>query len=186
MSDVMVDLETMSTRSNAAIASIGAVIFDPTKVQTREELISVENTFYMKVDLETQADRHFDPGTIYWWLTQSDGARNEICMGQKIGLNDMLQAFQKFCGKHMVRNGWSNGANFDHVIMESAYRMRNIENPLRFTQQLCHRTITKVCPSYLRPTISGGTAHKALDDALFQTMHLQKCFEYMRGKGATV
>ena len=46
MNDVMVDLETLSTKPNAAIVSIGAVFFDP---KTGE----LGDTYYQVIDIET-------------------------------------------------------------------------------------------------------------------------------------
>jgi len=72
--DVMLDLETMGKKSNAAIVSIGAVEFDIETGKTGRE-------FYKVVDLQSCLDLGLkvEASTIYWWLMQSEAARKRIC-----------------------------------------------------------------------------------------------------------
>ena len=60
MIQVMLDLETMSVRSNAAIASIGAVKFEVGS--------GIVDQFYRTVDLRTckAVGLHVDPETVVW------------------------------------------------------------------------------------------------------------------------
>ena len=60
---VVLDLETLSTRSNAAIVSIGAVAI---------ENLEVVDEFYVNVDPSTckEAGLHIDPLTVEWWAEQ--------------------------------------------------------------------------------------------------------------------
>ena len=57
---VVVDLETLSTNSNACIVSIGACLV---------ENLEITDTFYCNVDGRTckEAGLHIDPDTIKWW-----------------------------------------------------------------------------------------------------------------------
>jgi DNA polymerase III epsilon subunit-like protein len=57
--NIMVDLETMSTRSHAAICSIGAVKFEGKEIL---------DTFYCTIDLKTckEAGMHISKDTIKW------------------------------------------------------------------------------------------------------------------------
>ena len=68
---VMIDLETMSTRSHAAICSIGAV-----KFKGKEVL----DTFYCTIDAATckAAGLHFEKSTLEWWSRQSKEARSAL------------------------------------------------------------------------------------------------------------
>ena len=65
----MVDLETLSTRSNALILTIGAVPFNNTgDVSVGEELY-----FYQRVSLDSYQDCfsfHMDYKTLVWWMKQ--------------------------------------------------------------------------------------------------------------------
>ena len=61
---IVVDLETLSTHSNACIVSIGAVLIEDLKKQ---------GEFYINVNgIEgRQAGLHIEPDTIKWWEEQS-------------------------------------------------------------------------------------------------------------------
>ena len=74
---VMLDLETMGTGPTAAITAIGAVAFS---VEA-----GITDTFYKKVDLESSVRNGgtMDPGTVIWWLGQSDAARKEMAALRK-------------------------------------------------------------------------------------------------------
>jgi hypothetical protein len=167
--NLMLDLETMSTASNAAIVSIGAVIFSSTG--TRE-------TFYTNVYLQSCIDYklNVDASTIYWWLGQSKKVRSGI-LSQGRDILDALECLRKFIkdndhiglGKQAV---WANGADFDLPIIHNAYRAVGVECPFSFRQHRCYRTI------YNCFNLGGvkndleidhsGKEHNALSDAIYQ------------------
>jgi hypothetical protein len=79
--EVMLDLETMGDSYSAPICSIGALLYDPFKEDTVESLTADENrVFYNIVDLKSEGPKEFgySARTIYWWLSQSAQAREEI------------------------------------------------------------------------------------------------------------
>lgn len=175
--DVMIDIEAMSTRSNAALASIGAVAFNRHEVTPIEEL--VKSSFYVNVDLRQQGWRHFDGSTIYWWLSQSNQARESI-QGDLQLPDQALQLFTDWYNRVRGGRAWAYGATYDHVILESLYQDRRLPNPISYRDQLCMRTVVKLA-KVERPAFS-GVAHNALDDALVQTHWLQLCFDKLRSK----
>jgi exodeoxyribonuclease VIII len=163
MNNIMLDLETMSTASNAAILSIGAVKFSN----------KIDDEFYSVVDLKTCTDvgLEIDNSTIEWWNNQSPEARqvfNEI----PITLEQMLKDFSNWIGdKPML---WGNGSDFDNVILSNAYKACGIEQPWAYYNNRCFRTLRA-----LYPTIkfeNSGTYHNALDDARSQALHMIKIF----------
>jgi len=70
MQDVMIDIETLSTRLGAVVLTIGAVVFDPES----EEL---GQTFFIRLPAQEQIDRGalVDMQTIRWWMDQSVEAK---------------------------------------------------------------------------------------------------------------
>ena len=164
MIQVMLDLETMSTRSNAAIASIGAVKF------SLED--GVLDTFYRTIDLRTCKAHglHFDAETIEWWKQQSPEAQKALQV-DNVSLTQALDDFTEWFGRSSLPT-WGNGAGFDNVIMENAYRAINGKRPWRPWEDRCFRTMKNIInvPIDKRE----GTYHNALDDAMHQTKHLLK------------
>lgn len=164
MIQVMLDLETMSTRSNAAIASIGAVKFE---VGT-----GIGDTFYRTVDLRTckAVGLHVDPETVEWWNKQDKNARQAL-LKDNVSLAQALDDFAQWFGSKSLPV-WGNGAGFDNVIMDNAYRAVNTKRPWLPWEDRCYRTIKNVIqvPADERQ----GVYHNALDDAMHQTKHLLK------------
>jgi hypothetical protein len=186
MYDVMIDIETMSLKPNAAVASIGAIAFPIDRVSIEIDSIIEEPTFSAVLDLRTQRDRDFDPDTLYWWLSQSTAAQAGLLDNPR-ETTGVLSEFRRWVRSLDVRYGWSNGANFDHVILQHLFQSRGIEYPFRYTRQLCFRTMKNLIEISEHEThVDGPVAHRALDDAIVQARHLQLIFEKMRGLHAQV
>jgi len=159
---IMVDLETMGTRPDAPIISIGAVKFD-----TR----GIESEFYRNVDLQTSIDGGavLDARTVQWWMQQSDEARAALT-GEAESLSVVLYQFREWMKPHNIDGVWGNGASFDNVILTEAYRRLNMEPPWPFYIDRCYRTVKNLYPAV--KIDRKGTHHNALDDAKSQAEHL--------------
>lgn len=168
MRHIMIDLETMSTRSNAAIISIGAVHFDSD---------NLFESFYMPVSLKSCMDLnlHTSQSTIDWWMKQSAEAR---AAWQTEDAPSLFIAMVKFTewvrtiGTDKQICPWGNGADFDLPIIGSAYHALDAEPPWKYYNHRCFRTMRGMFEVGEMPR--AGTYHHALDDALHQAKHLQK------------
>lgn len=165
MLQVMLDLETMSTKSNAAIASIGAVMF------SKDD--GIIDKFYRTVDLRTckGAGLHVDPETVKWWSQQSEEAQKALTI-DNVSLNQALDDFNEWYGKDK-KPVWGNGATFDNVIISHAYETINLTKPWPFYLDYCYRTMKKQFEK-IEADKREGVHHNALDDATFQANHLIK------------
>lgn len=178
-SDVMIDLETMSSKSNAAIAAIGAAAFDMKR-------LTVGKTFYTTISLESCEKRglHFSAGTVEWWLRQSDQARRDVLGGKRVDIGLALAEFSSWlcenCAPPKSLRVWGNGANFDPVIMESAYEACDEPVPWNFWGVRCFRTLKSLYAS-IDADDRQGTHHNALDDAVHQVEHIFKIRRTLRG-----
>ncbi len=155
---IMIDLETMGSRPGCAIATIGAVMFDPVHGD-------IGNSFYCRVNLRscTEAGLHLDPLTLIWWLRQSDAARAEISNDESLQLRYALQAFSAFYAENKARKHWSHGAGFDGPIMDAAYHALGMDPPWKFWDARDTRTIFDL--AQVKPDRSVGVAHHAHVDA---------------------
>lgn len=168
--DIMLDFETMSTRHDAAIISIGAVVMDFKKSLIRAD------TFYKLVDLKTSvaAGGHLDPDTIMWWVTQKEGVRKQFAEDIALPLNEALQLFSSWISFFTLDKEvrvWSCGATFDLVIAANAYKSVGIIKPWPYWGDMCYRTMKNLNPDVKAPKRE-GTHHNALDDAKYQALHL--------------
>lgn len=163
---VMLDLETMANKSNAAIVSIGAVEFDLNTGETGRE-------FYMRIDLQSALDRGLiiNGSTVYWWLQQNEDARREVCRkGEDLSL--VLEKFAAF----MVEIDpdvqiWGNGARFDIGILEDAYVACGFQKmPWDFRKERDVRTLVSFKPSIKEhyPFPFNDIAHHPIADCKYQ------------------
>lgn len=165
--DVMVDLETLSTRSNAVIISIGAYEFD---LKTGE----LGRKFYVLVDPQSCVDKGMviDVSTIMWWMDQNDEARAEF-KKKHYPLLDCLQAFYEWYPKGA--QFWGNGATFDNTILANAYKACGIKQPWLYAGDRCYRTLRALYPN-IEADATNGTKHNALADAKYQALHALKIY----------
>lgn len=160
---VMIDLETLSTRANATILSIGA-----TKFTLGEGII---DKFYCNVDAKSckEVGLHVSNGAVEWWMQQSKAARDAL-LDNQISITNALTQFTDWIGKDKVMT-WGNGASFDISIMESAYAAIGMPYPWRYSNIMCYRTVMNLMGlsnAKIRAS-ENDTHHHALDDAISQT-----------------
>lgn len=166
--DVMVDLETLSTRPDAAIVSIGACWFNAATQQ-------VGHPWHTRIDMadSIRFGGHVDGNTVSWWLRQSDAARAALTEGCNNLVDDALQGLALYL--HSVAPAdqvrlWGNGADFDLPILASTYARANRDQPWRYFNGRCFRTLRKLLPHVKAPEFK-GTEHNAAHDAQHQARH---------------
>lgn len=168
--DIMLDLETMGTGPDAAIIAIGAVAFDI-------DAGLLGDNFYTTIDLESAVKNGgvMDPSTVLWWMQQSDAARDEFNR-PGLGMPQALYQFRHWIERQQQAGGtnsprvWGNGADFDNIILASAYQRAGLIRPWGRYANRCYRTIKSLHPSIKLER--SGTHHNALDDAKSQALHL--------------
>lgn len=172
---VMIDLETMSTRSNAAIVAIGATrLFQPIGGPGGARV-----NFYTAVSLRGQEDhgRHIDPATILWWMQQSESARSEIANDKDLpSLSGALYQFSQWCATFSTPATlcvWGNGAAFDNVVLRESYRCLKMMAPWTYINDRCYRTLKNMYPAIAGPALDVNKAHHALYDAVWQAEHME-------------
>lgn len=168
---VMLDLETLGTGSDAAILAIGAVKFDPADPS------KVWEKFYVAVDpvSAVQCGMKMDPKTVLWWMSeQQDAARKDLLSSEMLDLPSALSGFELWFGTESLPV-WGNGAAFDNVILRTAYQKIGDTAPWRYAHDRCYRTLLSLCPD--TPHDQDWLKHNALNDAVSQTIKLQKIIE---------
>lgn len=169
---IMVDLETLSSKSNAVIVSIGAVPFDP------ETGVDVGRPFYEVLARgdQTGYGRHIDPSTIDWWLQQSEAARAvfkapatsspELALGR---FSHYVFHLAELAGlKPEDAQVWGYGSTFDNVVLRSLYQDVGLKAPWSYRCDRCHRTLMSIANGLVEMPAREGTYHNALDDAIYQ------------------
>lgn len=161
----MLDLETLATGQDAAIASIGMVNFDPNGNK-------IGSYFYQRVDLvHSVSPGVIDPATVDWWLQQDEASRAELTREGRVPLEDVLGNLIEWvigCSRYMavrkvsleelgsgsllgrgtsvfVLDGdyrlWSNGPLFDERILREAYLRHGFRFPFHYKSSRDCRTM---------------------------------------------
>ena len=162
MTDVMVDIETLSTRPNAVILTIGAILFNRNndikpldRYKTYYERITIDSCLDLGMDLDADTQK--------WWEKQPYKSRYDALINpDRMALKDALQKFSMFFGSATYM--WSNGASFDPVILTEAYRKCGMDTPWKFWNIRDTRTLYDL-GHYRLPSIC---AHNALEDSYAQ------------------
>lgn len=172
--EIMGDIETLGTSPNSVIVSIGAAMFDLTKGE-------IVDKFYRVIDIQSCVDAGLviDPGTVVWWMKQSDAAR-KVFTEQSFVLPHVLKEFSAWVGKSDSKcRFWGNGATFDNVLVDSAYKAVGLRKPWGYWDDRCYRTVAAMVPHV--KIERSGTHHNALDDAITQAKHLIKIWPMIGG-----
>jgi hypothetical protein len=162
---IMLDLETLSSRPNAAVVSIGAVAFDP-KAGLGQEFYTVLRTEEQVREL----GRDIDPGTFAWWCKQGDEAR-KVFSAEAAPVDLALNRFIWFVGQvagEQAPEIWGYGADFDCVVLGGLYEAAGTARPWKYNGNRCYRTLAMLVRGLAELPARSGTHHNALDDARYQ------------------
>lgn len=173
---VMVDIETLATRPDARILSIGACAVENLLLQEPQEW----QTFLVSIPFESREEYFVDRETQKWWAKQGEDAQKalQILAGPDTAFalesfNDWLECigFQKQNSyTDMTDTIWANPPSFDLTILDHAYRVEEIDKPWHFRQERCIRTVWNDFRDGVRPLTPHRNLvkHRADDDAIRQ------------------
>jgi hypothetical protein len=119
----MIDLETLSTRPDAVILTLGAIKFNP---YTQDDPY---DPLYFKVDVDAQTalGRHVMEDTINWWGTQPQEIQDEaLGEGDRTSLEDTVKKINRWGVGIDV--WWCQGPLFDFAILQNLYAQ--LDKPL--------------------------------------------------------
>lgn len=175
LADVMIDTETLGTTPGSAILSIGAVMFGPA---------GLGEEFYAPISLVSciEAGLTIDPGTVAWWMKQSDAARAAAFRDDAESLQAVLEQFTCWLNLVDAERPWAHGANFDPPLLEAAYRACGMTPPWKFWNARDTRTLYDLAG--VRVDRARGTHHNALDDARVQAEAAVIALQRMRNYAA--
>jgi hypothetical protein len=180
--DVMIDLETLSTRNNAIILVIAGIKFRRNDPDIPLEKIPPRYTFYRKIDIDSckEIGLHYDKLTEDWWKTQSEEVYNEAFLGDRIKIKQALFEFTQWFNQEPTGTKiWSQGANFDIPILDEAYRRCGLEPPWKFWLVRDTRTIYDIANIYSKD-FPAGNEHNALSDCWRQIHGVKKAFKILK------
>ena len=166
-----IDLETIDTRPQATVLSLGAVKFDP------HSAIEPHSELYLKISVDDQdrLKRTTSDSTIEWWSKQDPKIMEEAFdQTGAVSVEQALAQVSKFAVG--VDTLWGQGYGFDYTILEDMYRSIGKPIPWNFWQIRDSRTLFGVCNEDPRKKIQNDL-HNALADAYFQSKAIQIAYK---------
>jgi len=171
MAHLMIDLEGLATGPDTTILTIAAQAFDPFGDGY------YDRHYYARVTLESQENRSIDNGTIAWWATQPEHAREEAFGEQdRIPLDQALDELGRLIWHSKMI--WSQGPTYDMNILEHAYKSYSKALPWKYYMVRDSRTVFSLWPELPKPP----TSHHALEDCRRQIGMLQDTLKYLNVK----
>lgn len=168
-----IDLETLSTKPDAVLLTIGAIKFDPF---TNDPPYS---DFYYRanVDEQTAMGRHVEEGTLEWWSRQPDEIVKEaLSDDNRHPVTKILKELNKYLVG--VDRIWCQGPVFDIAILENLYRQLDMHWNWAFYNIRDSRTLFSLMPRDPRKDIEFA-AHNALEDCRIQSICVQKTLRHL-------
>ncbi len=168
----MIDIETLGTKPNAVILSVGAIKFDP---YSNSEPFDGKH-WRLDVDAQTEKDREVNEDTLAWWAKQ-DPAIQEDAFGES-GRTDCVQ-FMKELNAWLTgcESVWCQGPQFDMVILENLFTQFDHHKGWAFWQIMDCRTLFNIMPEDPRKAIQQNL-HSADEDAYYQAVCVQQSYKH--------
>ena len=175
--EVMIDIETLSTKTNSQILSIAAIKFNRDDRRNKIKELKDLETFYVVIDQKSceNLDMDIDESTVKWWKRQSKEAQEAVFSDKvsKISIFDAMKQFSTFIkGAQYI---WAQGISFDCVILEHAFHVTKIPCTWKFWTLRDTRTFFDVANVNLK-NFSNEKKHDALYDCYAQLQALFEAF----------
>ncbi len=173
---VMIDVETLGTRTDAAIMQIGAVFFEPV---SGGKILNGDKAFNRFITFQDGVGS-IDHGTLCFWLQEKSAARlGENLQKNSMTLAEALQEFMQWPKTidmtwENIQGVWAKPANFDLSIITSAFAKFGMQPPWDHRKTRCARTLFEITGGEPEIDWTGFVHHDALDDAVGQAMQVQK------------
>ena len=170
--DVMIDFETLGTGANKCVCQVGAVYFDNVTGELGAE-------FKANID----AASHVELGgvlyapTVYWWLAQSDAARNSILAHPRQSVSVAMTNLNEFL--RPAKRIWSH-ATFDFVTLMDTLHQCKISPSISYKSGMDLRTLVYLSGVTFDVTPREGVHHDGLADAKHQVKWCVKALNLIK------
>lgn len=196
--EVTIDLETLdvpgSKKRLPVILSIGATVFDPTKIATVEDFVGDREKFqtaiesgkpfasygmyYTPVSLAQSLQLGFthSPSTLEWWSKQGYNllAQSAAMMDKLI---DTLKDFAAWFKQTKAKKVWANAPTFDLSILREAFDHLGLGDvDIYFRHERDVRTVIDFAEVNWIPSPEGFVKHHGLCDAIHEAMMIQQVY----------
>lgn len=164
---IMIDIETLSTKQNAVVLSIGAKVFDPLLAK-----LQLHSEFYVELDFHQQRNRDLSTHTLQWWAKQVEQnvalASTLSNTTNRVPVRNALKLFSKFITEKIAPwgevNVWACDPDFDLAILANLFEEHKIDVPWKFYHGRSVRTVRQLAKDFNIQLPKLDATHHALDD----------------------
>lgn len=175
--NLMMDMETLGTRSNSVVLSIALVPF----AIPAWAGFGVDN-FYVVINSSQSVACGFttDKHTVDWWEKQDELARKEAFSGTTApvdALSFVTSYIEKL--KYVYQCDvtiWSRGQDFDMGLLNDMYDIFKVTKPYKYNCGRDLRTLIELAGINEDSIPFAGVKHSALADAMHQAKVAEACF----------
>ena len=167
---MMVDIETLSTRSNALVLQVGCCVIN---VRTCSFLTAPEACTVV----DTRKDAHVDRATVQFWMEQDELVRASVLSAKTSSAEHVATMLRNHydCVNSVIQWGgvWALGGQFDFPILRNFLEGHGQKCPWHFREERDLRTLASVFDpdKRLRPP-DNKNKHSAEDDVKWQAYYL--------------
>lgn len=164
--NIIIDIETLGRRNDAAITQVGVVIADKN--------FDIINTYLIQVEPQAwhTCKRTFTGETLLWWINQNNTPISEKATHEVYNYKDLIKQLSYIFQKYNTDGSivWTKGT-MDLFCIKDLYEFFNMETPWKFWQPRDIRTAKEFIKDW---KTAGDSTHNALDDAIIQTEELKR------------
>lgn len=166
MNHIVIDIETLGRRNDAAITQIGAVVANSDFEETYSMFIGIDPSKW------NTCNRTFTGETLLWWMEQKNSPKSNML--PDVWLEDYSQAlqsldelFEKYSSDDTLL--WTKGS-MDLFCLKDLYEYFGMDTPWKFWQPRDIRTAKEFVKDW---KTFESNSHNALEDALNELKELK-------------
>lgn len=189
---LMVDYETLDTKSSAVALSCGMLVFDPNGyrhelVDSFGVIIAPFATHMIMHSEDDQPGRTISKSTVDWWARLPSNVRDRV-FGKnvhRISVAEHLIILREMIKEHKINEVYANSPRFDLSIAESLWDtiFPTEKFPINFRIERDVRSLEKFIfqsssGRYAGGIFEFGNAHAEIDDCVRQAMVMQALHQF--------
>jgi len=184
--NIMLDLETLSTDSNAVILVIAAIRFNRKEItewnpqSCNQSVLTNLDTFYRRIYINSCVELGMDinESTENWWNNLPDDIKYESLVNpDRVRIQQGLYEFSKWVNETNNNKIWGNGSSFDCVILKNAYKNARLKCPWKYWNERDLRTMVDISNIEKHELPQFEEKHNAIYDCYYQIITLAECFK---------
>lgn len=163
---IVIDIETLGRRNDAAITQVGLAIAD--------ENFNILDKYLIQVDPKAwhTCNRTFTGETLLWWMQQKNTPVSKPCDYFIYKYRELIKVLNPIFWEYSSEDTivWTKGT-MDLFCIKDLFEYFDMETPWKFWQPRDIRTAKEFVKEW--KTIENENAHNALDDAITELNELK-------------